>query len=144
MARLMLRSIWAQTVALRQPSPANTRRSMKIGGARLVVREMVSVELCPRGRHVRSGNRRADCCLAQDITERKEAEIHIQELADQLRRFSTRLESAREEERIHIAREIHDELGQALTALKMDLSDINRQAHSCRITSGTACRSWGS
>ena len=41
---------------------------------------------------------------------------------EQLRRFSAHLEAAREEERRHIAMEIHDELGQLLTALKMDVS----------------------
>ncbi len=62
----------------------------------------------------------------ENITERKITEMQIRDLAGQLRRFSIRQESAREEERTHIAREIHDELGQALTALKMDLSDISR------------------
>jgi two-component system, NarL family, sensor histidine kinase UhpB len=65
----------------------------------------------------------------ENITERKLAEMQIQQLADQLRRFSAHLEAAREEERLHIAREIHDELGQALTALKMDLTDIHRHNH---------------
>jgi signal transduction histidine kinase len=41
---------------------------------------------------------------------------------EQLRDFATRLEAVREEERTRVAREIHDELGQALTVLKMDLS----------------------
>ena len=41
---------------------------------------------------------------------------------EQLRSLSAHLESVREEERTHIAREIHDELGQMLTALKIDLS----------------------
>jgi len=41
---------------------------------------------------------------------------------EQLRSLASYLQTAREEERSHIAREIHDELGQALTALKMDLS----------------------
>ncbi|QQX88950.1 sensor histidine kinase [Cupriavidus necator] len=41
---------------------------------------------------------------------------------EELRRFSSHLAAAREEERRHIAREIHDELGQLLTALKMDVS----------------------
>jgi len=41
---------------------------------------------------------------------------------DQLRALAGHLQSVREEERSRIAREIHDELGQALTALKMDLA----------------------
>jgi signal transduction histidine kinase len=44
-----------------------------------------------------------------------------------LRLLSERLQSAREEERIRIARDIHDELGQALTCLKIDLSWLHRR-----------------
>ncbi len=49
-------------------------------------------------------------------------------LEAELRALSAHVESAREEERTGIAREIHDELGQALTALKMDLAWIARRA----------------
>ena len=59
-----------------------------------------------------------------DITQRKEAEKGLREHQELLRELSAHLESVREEERAHIAREIHDEMGQALTALKMDLSVI--------------------
>jgi signal transduction histidine kinase len=45
----------------------------------------------------------------------------------QLRALSARLESVREEERTSVAREIHDELGQVLTALKLDLDLVRRQ-----------------
>src|SRR5690606_25995997 len=41
---------------------------------------------------------------------------------DQMRALSERIEAVREEERTNIAREIHDELGQALTALKLDIA----------------------
>ena len=54
--------------------------------------------------------------------------IERRQLEDQLRALSARVESVREEERTGIAREIHDELGQALTALKMDLAWIMRRA----------------
>lgn len=46
---------------------------------------------------------------------------------EQLRNLYARLHYVREEERTHIAREIHDELGQALTAVKMDLSWLNKK-----------------
>src|SRR5258708_25282970 len=57
-----------------------------------------------------------------DITERKTAEKALRRPEKLLRELSAHHDSVREGERAHIAREIHDELGQALTALKMDLS----------------------
>jgi two-component system sensor histidine kinase UhpB len=56
-----------------------------------------------------------------DITRRKEAEQRLERSRLQLRALTARIESLRENERTQIAREIHDELGQLLTALKMDL-----------------------
>ena len=65
---------------------------------------------------------------AIDITERKDAEKGLQEHQELLRELSAHHESVREEERAHIAREIHDEMGQALTALKMDLSVLSLES----------------
>lgn len=62
-----------------------------------------------------------------DITERKQAEAQLKSSYTQLRNLTARLESVREEERIHIAREIHDELGQALTGVKLELSLLHDQ-----------------
>ncbi len=53
--------------------------------------------------------------------------IERRQLEDQLRALTARVESVREEERTGIAREIHDELGQSLTALKMDLAWLMRR-----------------
>jgi len=57
-----------------------------------------------------------------DITERKVSEQRLRDSREQLRALTAHMEQVREEERTRIAREIHDELGQALTGLKMDLS----------------------
>jgi len=53
--------------------------------------------------------------------------IERRQLDEELRALSGRLEKVREDERTHIAREIHDELGQALTALKLDVGWIARR-----------------
>jgi len=60
--------------------------------------------------------------VATDVTDRKRAEDEIRCSREELRALAARLQSAREDERAHIAREVHDELGQALTGLKLDLA----------------------
>jgi len=60
--------------------------------------------------------------ILRDITLRKQAEDALLESQRELRQLSARVLEAREEEKAHIARELHDELGQLLTALKMDLT----------------------
>ena len=59
-----------------------------------------------------------------DIEDRKRAEEQLKATSEQLRSLSARLQSAREEESKRIAREIHDELGGALTTWKWDLEEI--------------------
>jgi PAS domain S-box-containing protein len=59
--------------------------------------------------------------VAIDVTERKEVEERLRAFQEQLRELAARNQSIREAERTRIARDIHDELGQQLTALKMDL-----------------------
>ncbi|MDB6066966.1 MAG: putative Hybrid sensor histidine kinase [Pedosphaera sp.] len=58
--------------------------------------------------------------IAHNITERKEAAERLKKSAERLRALSSRLVSLREEERTRISREVHDHLGQLLTALKME------------------------
>jgi len=65
--------------------------------------------------------------MRTEIAERQRAEEDLRESRDQLRALAARLQSVREEERTYIAREIHDELGQACTAIKMDLALIGRK-----------------
>lgn len=63
----------------------------------------------------------------QDVSERKKAERELHESQLQLQELSAFLQQVREEERTRIARELHDELGQALTALRIDLNWLDRK-----------------
>jgi PAS domain S-box-containing protein len=65
---------------------------------------------------------RAVCLIASDLSAVKRAEHELRASGEQLRNLAARLLSVREEERTRIAREIHDELGQSLTAVKIDLA----------------------
>ena len=63
-----------------------------------------------------------------DISESKKAEALLQDSYEEIRMLASHLQDVREEERTSMAREIHDELGQQLTGLKMDVSWLNRKA----------------
>ena len=65
--------------------------------------------------------------IVRDVTERKRAEEEVRKSHEQLRALAARLQMVREEESTSIAREIHDELGQTLTGLKMDVSWLQRR-----------------
>ena len=67
------------------------------------------------------GGKRYYTVILRDITLRKQAEDALRQSQRELRELSARVLEAREEEKAHLARELHDELGQLLTALKMDL-----------------------
>ena len=71
--------------------------------------------------------RKAVLSLAKDITEQIAAENQLKETYEDIRRLNTHLQTIREEERTAIAREIHDELGQRLTVLKMDAAWLLRK-----------------
>lgn len=60
--------------------------------------------------------------IQRDVTDRYLATEEIRASRQQLRALATRLQKVREEERTGISREIHDELGQALTGLKLDIA----------------------
>ena len=65
--------------------------------------------------------------MVTDISDRKKAEENLRVSQNQLRELALHLESIREEERTNLAREIHDELGQVLTGLKMDTSWMSKR-----------------
>jgi PAS domain S-box-containing protein len=65
--------------------------------------------------------------LQAEVAERHQAERRLEETNAQLRVLAAHLQNLREEERKQVAREIHDELGQELAALKMDLTLLLRK-----------------
>ncbi len=64
--------------------------------------------------------------IIKDLTENKIKEDHLKEHEKQLRALAAHLQAAREEERTRIARELHDEFSQMLTAVRLDLTILSR------------------
>lgn len=60
--------------------------------------------------------------ILRDVSERQRVQRKLTRSHDQLRQLSSALQTIREEERTHIARELHDDLGQLLASLRMDLT----------------------
>ncbi len=63
----------------------------------------------------------------RDITVQKKAETRIKQSRDELRQLASHLQNVREEEQRRIAREVHDELGQLITGITMDVSWIKKK-----------------
>ncbi len=78
--------------------------------------------------------------ILRDITEARRQQAELEETCRELRELSARQQSVREEERTRVAREIHDELGAVLTAIKFDLSwaveRIGKKAEFAEVFSG--------
>lgn len=86
------------------------------------------VEIEVTGRMMTFQGRPAVLAMVRDVTERKRAAQELEAYYEQIRGLAQRLEAAREEERQRLARELHDEFGQLLTAMRIDASWIRRKA----------------
>jgi PAS domain S-box-containing protein len=122
--------IW-RTDAKREEYLATLRRVIDSGQSATVTLDF----LAPDGRrashavymvaeHDADGLVAGALAIGRDISALKEVELRLRESRAQLRQLAASRETAREEERRRIAREIHDELGQILTALRMDASRL--------------------
>jgi signal transduction histidine kinase len=81
---------------------------------------------------------RAERALRDSMAERKLAAEQNEEMVRRLRALTARMESVREEERTNISREIHDELGQQLTAMRFDLSSLKERVREASSREGPA------
>lgn len=81
-----------------------------------------------KGRLARLGMAARNAVAAAQVrAEKAEAEARLRESQEQLRNLSSRLQARIDEERAAIAREIHDDVGGTLTAVKIDLESLERQ-----------------
>jgi len=83
-------------------------------------RERLEQRVAERTAELSESNQRLRC----EIDERRKSEQNLQESRAQLRGLTARREEVREEERKYIAREVHDELGQILSVLQLNVSVI--------------------
>jgi two-component system sensor kinase len=85
---------------------------------------------------ISDGSTRLYTVMLRDVTERVKSERAQQQARDELRELSANLQNIREDEKTRIARELHDDLGQQLTALKMDLSSFEQALDASASTLG--------
>jgi PAS domain S-box-containing protein len=76
--------------------------------------------------------------VGRDVSERRLAEEELRASRHALRRLATEVQEAQERERVRIAREIHDELGHALTDLRLELGWISRRLVEAGLSQRTA------
>jgi PAS domain S-box-containing protein len=98
------------------------RTSCEISGINGVAESWFDFNFGPSQNDGRADGKKSTTVMIREITQHKHAEENLRSSGEQLREFAARLEAVREEERARVAREIHDELGQALTLLKLELS----------------------
>jgi len=88
--------------------------------------QMIFARVSPKAIFDENGQFKGSFAVITDITERKRAEEALKESEKQLRYLSSQLLTAQETERKRISRELHDELGQSMTVMKLRLAFIEK------------------
>jgi len=88
--------------------------------------QMIFTQVSPKAIFDESGQFKGSFAVVTDITERKRTEEALKESEKQLRHLSSQLLTAQETERRRISRELHDELGQSMTVMKLRLAFIEK------------------
>jgi PAS domain S-box-containing protein len=102
-------------------------RNMSLSRACTKEGNLIYCEWCNSALRDQQGHVITILALVHDVTKRIKAEEAINQSYRQIRSLTEHLQNVREEERAIIAREIHDELGQQLTVLKMDVAWLNKR-----------------
>jgi PAS domain S-box-containing protein len=101
-------------VTARRMGDVGSLRALRADGEEFPIEASIS--------QVSEGGRGYFTVILRDVTIRVRAQEEVKRQQEELRALSAQVLEAREEEKTLIARELHDELGQLLTALKMDVS----------------------
>jgi PAS domain S-box-containing protein len=104
--------------------------SRRMGGARIVTGLRRNGEEFPIDAsisQITESGKKVYTVILRDVTERVRAEEALRQSQTELRELAYSMNSVREQEKRRIARELHDELGQALTALKLDLTWLSER-----------------
>jgi signal transduction histidine kinase len=105
---------------------AMAQASRRLASGEMSARTGLDYGSCELGQLAKAFDEMATA-LEQRQAERRQAEVELKRSQELFRNLSAHLQVVREEERTRIARKIHDDLGQAMTALKIDLSWLNKK-----------------
>jgi PAS domain S-box-containing protein len=118
----MLDLVWSEDRLKLQTLLQHAARRSCRGESRLQSRKGAPLSVHLSLNPLRLDSTRAICLIASDLSQMKLAEQALRASGEQYRNLAAHLLSVREDERARISRQVHDELGQSLTAMKMDLA----------------------
>jgi PAS domain S-box-containing protein len=118
--RSLVRQFGNSGPAPRRMGQARVVRGLRRNGEEFPIEASIS--------HVEEHGHRFFTVILRDVTERVRAEEALRRSKDEIQDLARAANSAREQEKSRIARELHDELGQALTALKIDVGWLHEHA----------------